>query len=148
MSLEMQTLDTIPIYEQSDHDIYQAWAFIEGLYKNIRVLLFDSLSYINQARRDQAIKTILSSYNPLAENNEVFNQDLNTLIEKKNTTNKFITEALRNKRHVSSKRDNTRTVRKTGNKMALYHMQVLDILQYNYILFSGIKAPNVYIVHY
>ncbi|CAG8632204.1 13776_t:CDS:1 [Dentiscutata heterogama] len=91
----------------SDQDMLQAWSLIEGLLTNTRALLLDLLSFINQNRRDQAIKVLSPSYNPPADNEEVFSQDLSSLIEKENATNKFISEALRNKSHASNGRGNT-----------------------------------------
>ncbi|CAG8846925.1 6882_t:CDS:1, partial [Racocetra persica] len=45
-------------------------------------------------RKNNTIKSISPEYNPTNENDKVFRQDLKTIIENKNVTNKFIQQAL------------------------------------------------------
>ncbi|CAG8791722.1 1419_t:CDS:2, partial [Racocetra persica] len=81
----------------------------------MRTLLLDVLSFINDSRWQQVLKTISQNYQNPLDADEVFRKDLKNLVERENITNNFINEALRNKAHVSNQ-SNTRkqTMRRSG----------------------------------
>ncbi|CAG8487830.1 11864_t:CDS:2 [Gigaspora margarita] len=61
-----------------------------------RALLLDNLSYINNLRRQQSLKVISPNYTPSSEREKVFGDNLNSIIERKNATNKHFNKAANN----------------------------------------------------
>ncbi|CAG8582884.1 7892_t:CDS:10 [Gigaspora margarita] len=69
------------------------WHYVETSLKDTRALLLDTLSYINDLRRQQSLKVILPNYTPPSGKEEVFGDDLEPIIEKENSTNKLFDKA-------------------------------------------------------
>ncbi|KAF0541066.1 hypothetical protein F8M41_005908 [Gigaspora margarita] len=61
--------------------------------KDTRSLLLDSLSYTNELRKQQSLKVILPNYAPPSDREEVFGEELGSIIEKENTTNNLFDKA-------------------------------------------------------
>ncbi|CAG8823075.1 34265_t:CDS:2, partial [Gigaspora margarita] len=74
----------------------QAWNCIESSLKDTKVLLLDNLSYINDLRRQQSLKVISPNYTLSSEKEKVFGDDLNSIIERENATNKLFNKAANN----------------------------------------------------
>ncbi|CAG8827656.1 14_t:CDS:1, partial [Racocetra persica] len=92
---------------EAEYEAYQVWSMIKISLRNVKILLLNSLSYINKARQDNTIKIISPDYNLANENEKVFNQDLRSLIENKNAMNNFINQAFRFKNHTLFNRSST-----------------------------------------
>jgi len=52
-------------------------------YLNCRALLLDSLSFGNEIRREQALKSIVPGFKKPSERSEVFEEELSEIIRKK-----------------------------------------------------------------
>ncbi|KAF0372165.1 hypothetical protein F8M41_013140 [Gigaspora margarita] len=74
---------------KNDTEALQVWEYIETVLNDTRSLLLDSLSYTNNFRRQQLLKVILSNYTPPMDKDEVFGDELGSIIEKENSTNKL-----------------------------------------------------------
>ncbi|CAG8815755.1 22745_t:CDS:2 [Gigaspora margarita] len=74
----------------------QAWNCIELSLKDTRALLLDNLSYINDLRRQQSLKVISPNYTLSSKREEVFEDDLSSIIERENATNKLFNKAADN----------------------------------------------------
>ncbi|KAF0431520.1 hypothetical protein F8M41_005388 [Gigaspora margarita] len=70
-----------------------AWEYNETALKDTRSLLFDSLSYTNEIRKQQLLKVISPNCAPPSDREEVFGKELGSIIEKENTTNKLFDKA-------------------------------------------------------
>ncbi|KAF0443716.1 hypothetical protein F8M41_003535 [Gigaspora margarita] len=80
----------------TNSEALQTWNCIESSLKDTRALLLDNLSYINDLRRQQSLKVISPNYTPSSERKEVFGDDLNSIIERENATNKLFNKAADN----------------------------------------------------
>ena len=75
-------------------DQYKAWVHLEQTVLNTRTLVLDSLSYTNELRREQALKSTISpTYQKPSGKEEVFGEDLNETVKVENEVNKLLNDA-------------------------------------------------------
>jgi hypothetical protein len=80
--------------EDSDGDQYKAWLHLEQTVLNTRALVLYSLSYVNEVRREQALKTTISpNYQRPVGKEEVFGEELYETIKNENEANKLLNDA-------------------------------------------------------
>ncbi|KAF0348083.1 hypothetical protein F8M41_015597 [Gigaspora margarita] len=77
----------------NNNEALMAWEYNETALKDTRSLLLDSLSYINELRKQQSLKVISPNCAPPSDREEVFCEELGSIIEK-NTTNKLFDKAV------------------------------------------------------
>ena len=84
--------------DSASQAIKDAWFELERHTLNTRTLLLDSLSFGNDLRRDQALKSIVPGYKKSSEREEVFGDDLSSIIQKENESSKLFNDAAWQKR--------------------------------------------------
>ena len=84
--------------EGAQQSAKDAWNLLERNALNSRSLLLDSLSFGNELRREQALKSVVPGYKNNPEREEVFGNDLSSIIQKENETNKLFNDAAWQKR--------------------------------------------------
>src|ERR1051325_125813 len=94
--------------DQADDNAKQAWSQVERTVLNSRTLLLDSLSFGNDIRREQALKSISPSFKRPSDRVEVFGDELSELINRENETNKLFNDAAWQKRRSSQSKFNPR----------------------------------------
>ena len=62
-------------------------------------MVLNALSFGNEIRREQALKSVSLSYKKPSEQSEVFEDDLSEIIQQENQTNKLFNDATWQKRH-------------------------------------------------
>jgi hypothetical protein len=84
--------------EEADNGAKEAWAQLEQTTLNARALVLDSLSFGNEIRKEQALKSISPGYKKPSEHSEVFGDELPEIIQRENQTNKLFNDAAWQKR--------------------------------------------------
>jgi hypothetical protein len=79
--------------DSADQNVKDTWFQLEQTVLNSRALVLDSLSYVNDIRREQALKSVVPGYKKPSERVEVFGDDLADIIKKENETNKLFNDA-------------------------------------------------------
>ena len=88
---------------------YKAWVHLEQTVLNTRALVLDSLSYTNELRREQALKSTISpTYQKPSGKEEVFGEDLNETVKVENKVNKLLNDAFWQKKR--SKQSKSQTI--------------------------------------
>lgn len=73
---------------------YEAWLQLEQTVLNARALALDALSFTNELRQEQALKTTISPiYHKPPGKEEVFGEELNDIIKTENESNKILNDA-------------------------------------------------------
>lgn len=79
---------------ESSGEIYEAWVHIEQTILNARALVLDALTFTNEIRQEQALKSTISfSYCKPPDRDEVFGDELYETIKKENEANKLLNDA-------------------------------------------------------
>ena len=91
--------------ESEEGDQYKAWVQLEQSVLNTRALVLDSLSYTNELRREQALKSTISpTYQKPSGKEEVFGEELNETVRLETEVNKLLNDAFwQKKRSIQSK---------------------------------------------
>jgi len=79
--------------DSATKEVKEAWILLEQTVLNSRALLLDALSFGNEIRREQALKSIVPDYKKPSEKEEVFGEDLSDIIQHENETNKLFNDA-------------------------------------------------------
>jgi hypothetical protein len=87
---------------EEEKDLFQSYKNMEAMLLHTRILLVDSLSYINDQRRELALKSISPSYSAPSESQEVFGEKLHDIIQKENAKNRLLNDAERQRRFAQS----------------------------------------------
>ena len=84
--------------EAANKETKEAWLQLEQTVLNSRALVLDALSFGNDLRKEQALKSISPNFKKPTEHEEVFGEDLVEIIRRENETNKLFNDAAWQKR--------------------------------------------------
>jgi hypothetical protein len=88
---------------EEEGDNYEDWVQLEQTVLNTRALVLDALSFTNELRREQALKTTISpNYQTPSGKEEVFGDDLNETIKVENEANKIFNDAMWQKKRATA----------------------------------------------
>ena len=99
----------------SSEEQFEAWLQLEQTVLNNRALVLDALSFVNELRQEQALKTISPTFHKPIEKEEVFGAKLNEAIRAENESNKLLNEAAVQRKKATQNRSSRGTYQNSTN---------------------------------